>query len=748
MKEIISLFIKRKEFFFNLLIQHIEISFISIILAIFIGGIIGIVIAENKKSAKPTLNIINFLYTIPSISMLGFLIPFSGVGNTTAIIALVIYALLPMVRNTYTGISQVDNNMIEAAKAMGSTRNQILWKIKIPLAMPVILSGIKSMITMTIALTGIASFIGAGGLGVAIYRGITTNNSAMTFIGSLLIAILAVVVEFIFNVLEKYVNKRKRIQKKYSLIFIVLILCLLARMIPQKKDTLKIATKPMTEQYILGEMLTLYIEQETNLQVEVTQGVGGGTSNIEPALEKGEFDMYPEYTGTGWNMVLKNEGNYDESMFKKLQKGYQRKGLEWQGMYGFNNTYGLAVRKDIADQYQLKTYSDLKNISNQLIFGAEYDFFEREDGYDALCKTYNLNFKETMDMDIGLKYQALNQGKVDVMTIFTTDGQLSNDQIVVLEDDQHFYPSYMCGNVVRSDVLKKHPELKKVLKKLSYKINDLQMAKMNDFVESKGKEPKEVAKSYLKKLKLLKESAMEPIIEFKDIKKDYDKNVVIPNLNLSINKGEFITIIGTSGSGKTTVLKIMNGLIEPTSGMIQIHGKDIKKQNLIQLRRKMGYVIQGSMLFPHLTVKQNIAYVPQLEKNKVDHQLIEEWLQKVQLDPSLKDKYPSELSGGQQQRVAIARGLIHQPDILLMDEPFGAVDEITRRQLQDEILKIYQQTKTTILFVTHDIQEALKLGTRVLIMDQGTIQQFDTPEHIVKDPANDYVKRLVLHNES
>ncbi len=241
---------------------------------------------------------------------------------------------------------------------------------------------------------------------------------------------------------------------------------------------------------------------------------------------------------------------------------------------------------------------------------------------------------------------------------------------------------------------------------------------------------------------------MEPIIEFKDITKDYDKNVVIPNLNLSINKGEFITIIGTSGSGKTTVLKMMNGLIEPTSGMIQIHGKDIKKQNLIQLRRKMGYVIQGSMLFPHLTVKQNIAYVPQLEKKKVDHQLIEEWLQKVQLDPSLKDKYPSELSGGQQQRVAIARGLIHQPDILLMDEPFGAVDEITRRQLQDEILKIYQQTKTTILFVTHDIQEALKLGTRVLIMDQGIIQQFDTPEHIVKDPANDYVKRLVLHNES
>ena len=237
---------------------------------------------------------------------------------------------------------------------------------------------------------------------------------------------------------------------------------------------------------------------------------------------------------------------------------------------------------------------------------------------------------------------------------------------------------------------------------------------------------------------------MEPIIEFKNINKAYDKKVIIPHLDLSINKGEFITIIGTSGSGKTTVLKMINGLIEPTSGTIQINGKELKEHNLIQLRRKMGYVIQGSMLFPHLTVKQNIAYVPQLEKKKVDNQLIEEWLKKVQLDISLKDKYPSELSGGQQQRVAIARGLIHQPDILLMDEPFGAVDEITRRQLQDEILKIYQQTKTTILFVTHDIQEALKLGTRVLIMNQGIVQQFDTPKHILNKPANDYVKKLVF----
>lgn len=242
---------------------------------------------------------------------------------------------------------------------------------------------------------------------------------------------------------------------------------------------------------------------------------------------------------------------------------------------------------------------------------------------------------------------------------------------------------------------------------------------------------------------------METIIELKDIKKTYDQTTVLNHFNLSIEQGEFITIIGTSGSGKTTILKMMNGLIQPTSGLVKVHGQDIQEQDLIQLRRHMGYVIQGSVLFPHLTVKQNIAYVLQLEKKtKNIDQIVDQWLETVQLDASFKDKYPHTLSGGQQQRVGIARALANQPDILLMDEPFGAVDEITRRQLQDELLKIYQQKKITILFVTHDIQEALKLGTKVLIMDQGQIQQFATPENIIKYPANDFVKKLVSKNES
>lgn len=504
MKEMWTLQIDKKSFFLKLLIEHIEISFLAILIAVLIGGIVGILISEFEKASKPALGVINFLYTIPSISMLGFLIPFSGVGNATAVIALTIYALLPMVRSTHTGLTHVDSNILEAAKGMGSTRTQILFKIKIPLAMPVILSGIRNMVTMTIALAGIASFIGAGGLGVAIYRGITTNNAAMTMVGSLLIAVLALVFDFILGFIEKRIAKRSGKAKKANRImavaaFVLIVAVVIASVVPDnKKDTIHIATKPMTEQYVLGEMLDILIEQDTDLNVEITQGVGGGTSNIQPAMENGEFDLYPEYTGTGWNMVLKKEGLYTEDMFSSLQKEYNDDyDMSWIGMYGFNNTYGLVVRKEIADKYNLKTYSDLKAVSDQLTFGAEYDFFEREDGYDALCAEYGFHFKKTMDMDIGLKYQAINQGKIDVMNIFTTDGQLSTSDVVVLVDDKQFYPSYMCGNIVRNEVMEQHPELEAVLQTLSGTITDSDMARMNYEVETLGREPRAVAKEFL-----------------------------------------------------------------------------------------------------------------------------------------------------------------------------------------------------------------------------------------------------------
>ena len=510
MEEIINVWNSKSTFFIQLLFEHIQIALSAIVIAGIIGLLFGIFISEYRKSAKLSLGIVNFMYTIPSISLLGFLIPFSGIGDTTAILALIIYALLPMVRNTYTGITNVDANLIEAAKGMGCTKFQILYKVKLPLALPMIMSGIRNMAVMTIALTGIASFIGAGGLGVAIYRGITTNNKAMTIIGSLLIAVLALLFDFILGYIEKLVVKRRlqKKQKRMVTVGIVGVVCALSLVyvvnLTTKKDVIHIATKPMSEQYILGEMLSLLIQQDSDLEVQLTQGVGGGTSNIQPGMESKKFDLYPEYTGTGWNQVLKKDGLYTEKLFSKLQDGYTQMDMTWQTMLGFNNTFGIALRKDIAEQYDIKTYSDLAKIDEQLTFGAEYDFYEREDGFDALCKKYNLNFKETMDIDIGLKYDAINQQKIDVMIVFTTDGQLSASNITILEDDQNLYPSYMCGFVVRDEILRQHPELKTILKKLDNAISDKAMSQMNYAVENEKKEPRDVAKAFLEESGLLK----------------------------------------------------------------------------------------------------------------------------------------------------------------------------------------------------------------------------------------------------
>lgn len=238
---------------------------------------------------------------------------------------------------------------------------------------------------------------------------------------------------------------------------------------------------------------------------------------------------------------------------------------------------------------------------------------------------------------------------------------------------------------------------------------------------------------------------MSKIIEYKNIGKTYNGKWIIRNFNLSIEEGDFICIVGTSGSGKTTLLKMINGLIKPDEGDVMILDKNILNEDIISLRRKIGYAIQGNGLFPHMTVSENIGYVPRLEKKeekRID-EIIDKMLTLVSLPLDIKEKYPDELSGGQQQRVGIARAYANSPMILLMDEPFGAVDSITRYQLQNDLKEIHNLTNCTIIFITHDIYEAFKLGTHILVMDEGKTQQFGTTEEVWNHPSNDFVKKLI-----
>lgn len=240
------------------------------------------------------------------------------------------------------------------------------------------------------------------------------------------------------------------------------------------------------------------------------------------------------------------------------------------------------------------------------------------------------------------------------------------------------------------------------------------------------------------------------MIKFENVSKTYpDGFEAVKNLNFEIQRGEFIVLIGPSGCGKTTTMKMINRLVPHTGGQITINGKDIKKTDVVELRRSIGYVIQQTGLFPHYTLEQNVGLLPDLkgwDKAKKKRRVYE-LLNMVGLDPEVyASRYPKELSGGQQQRVGVARALAADPEVILMDEPFGALDPITREQLQDEVLKLQQDLKKTVVFVTHDMDEALKMGDRIAVMKAGTMLQLDSPEKLLREPAHGFVEEFIGKN--
>ena len=289
------------------------------------------------------------------------------------------------------------------------------------------------------------------------------------------------------------------------LVMLLIIVSMAAGCASQDSKKVVIASKPMPEQYVLAEMLGLLIEAETDIAVELNQGIGGGTSNIHPAMERGDIDMYPEYTGTGWLFVLKESLISDpQALYEATKTAYaEAYQIHWTGLYGFENTYGLAVTSEVAASYNLRTISDLAAVSGDLTFSTNADFFEREDGYPGLQEVYGLDFATLDEIDIGLRYEVVRSGQTDALAVFTTDGQLQDVDVVVLEDDQHFFPAYHAATLVRMETLEEYPELEPVLEKLTGQISNADMIAMNYAVEIENKDPREVAENFLKEKGLL-----------------------------------------------------------------------------------------------------------------------------------------------------------------------------------------------------------------------------------------------------
>lgn len=294
-------------------------------------------------------------------------------------------------------------------------------------------------------------------------------------------------------------------KRMYLLLSLVLVMSVFALASCEPKDQVVIASKPMTEQLILAEMFTLLIEANSDISVKHLPGIGGGTSNIHPAMIKGEIDIYPEYTGTGWMQVLKEEYIEDPmELYDSVKAAYDETyAITWLDLYGFNNTYGLAIRRELAELHGIRTYSDLAEHDHYLVFGANYDFFEREDGYPGLQQAYGIDFETWKELEIGLKYQAIGEEEVDVMNIFTTDGRLEAYDLVVLEDDLNFFPSYFATTLIRNETLETYPELLGILNALGNQISDAEMIHMNYLVETDNLDPKKVAQDFLTEKGLL-----------------------------------------------------------------------------------------------------------------------------------------------------------------------------------------------------------------------------------------------------
>ena len=511
--------------------EHLMLTGVSTGLAILIGIPLGICAARIGWLRGPLTAGVGILQTIPSLAMLAILLALlQKIGAIPALIALTLYALLPIVRNTLAGLEGVSPAAVEAARGIGMTSRQRLRLVEIPLAMPVIVAGIRTAAVVSVGVATLSAFIGAGGLGQFINRGLALSNTDLILLGAIPAAVLALIVDGSIAA-SQWGLRRKR--SRGSRVEATIDRCLrpLALSMPvaliivgcfayfststsssnpawgpsaAEGNTIRIGTKNFTEQLNLGELMAQLIEARTDLRVERRFNLGG-TMICHGALKSGGIDLYAEYTGTALTAILKQAVITDpDRAYETVAREYrQRFSVEWLSPFGFNNTYAITVRKPDANSRGLRTISDLITISRTLRAGFTAEFSERPDGYPGLRRAYGLVFRDVRDLDPALMYQAIANNEVDVICGFATDGRIPAFELQPLRDDRGFFPPYQAAPVIRSEVLDAHPELREVLELLANRLDDATMQRLNFEVDEKKRRPSDVAREFLESQGLL-----------------------------------------------------------------------------------------------------------------------------------------------------------------------------------------------------------------------------------------------------
>ena len=508
----------------DLTLEHIEMTAIAVGISILIGVPLGILISYVKKLDKPVIGAANVVQAIPSMALLGLGIPLLGIGVLPAIVMVIIYSLLPIIKNTYTGIAGIDPQMVEAAYGIGLTRGQVLKKVKLPMALPIIMAGVRISAVTAVGLMTMAAFIGAGGLGYLVFSGIRTVNNYQILAGAIPACILALLVDFLMSLIEKLVTpislqkqfgiskdalKKSRKREKITLIVAAVIICVLVgngviSSAVKSNKTITIGSKDFTEQLILCNLYADVIEKQTDVNVIRKENLGG-TQVCYGALKKGEIDMYVDYTGTLYCDLLSHKASSNmTAVYNTCKKELNDKyNIELLKQCNFNNTYTMAVTKATAKKYNLSSIADLQKCSSNMKTGTTLEFLNRSDGLSGVCKTYGLNFKKSVGIDGSPRFTALANKEVDVIDAFATDGLLLKYKLVVLKDTKHFFPPYYAVPCIREDTLKKYPELKGAINSLSPYLTDSVMMKLNYEVDEENKEPADVAKEFLQEKGLI-----------------------------------------------------------------------------------------------------------------------------------------------------------------------------------------------------------------------------------------------------
>ena len=496
--------------------QHVWLVFISTAIAIVIALPLGILITRRKKLRGPVLGIANVMQTIPSLALFGFLIPLpfiGGIGPRTAIVALVFYALLPIIRNTVTGILGVDRNVREAAVAMGMTDRQVLFQVELPLAMSVILTGVRVAVVITIGVAIIAAEVSAGGLGEYIFRGLRMNDSRLLLAGAVPSALMALMADLGFSVFERRfdpnVQRGRRRQPLRVMAWAILLIGIVMmgyaawRGIKSRSNSslshghVTVSSKDFTESVLLAETVAQMLEAK-NIQVDRVE-LAGNLSHS--ALIAGQIDLYPEYTGTSFAAILHHKPISDpKAVYDQVKREYAEAfDVEVSPPLGFENTFAILVRGEDARRLNLKTISQAAKYTPQWRAGFGQDFMSRADGYAGFSRAYGLRFAESPnEMALDLTYTALSSRKVDLIAGNSTDGRIAALDLVQLEDDRHYFPPYEAVFLARKDALARVPALAEVLQKLGGAISTDEMRKLNYQVDGEKRDKKNVVHDWLK----------------------------------------------------------------------------------------------------------------------------------------------------------------------------------------------------------------------------------------------------------